>query len=234
MKGPKTLFIFVVVLAVATGFLLSGLPRLDAQELVGSDDFARVSLNQYLSVLQQTNASIGKFGFNDTVGMPAAGEVTLGVPYRVFFIGLTDLQSLRVGGDETELDSLLADANTLWYPVLVNGVTTTKMEIVTKDGQQLPGEFGGTRTVQAVIEASEQIGAQVGGEEAIVETRLVKVPALQATFLYTTLSGGEEALTPAMVNPERFGLVDGNVYPVNEVLAKLKEAAADINPDLID
>ena len=47
-------------------------------------------------------------------------------------------------------------------------------------------------------------------------------------------SGGEEALTPAMVNPERFGLVDGNVYPVNEVLAKLKEAAADINPDLID
>jgi hypothetical protein len=62
------------------------------------------------------------------------------------------------------------------------------------------------------------------------EPLLVKIPSLHAVFLYVESPRGE-FLVPAMPQPQRFNLQDAQIYPADDVLAKLSEFAQEIDED---
>lgn len=192
------------------------------------EEFAQEALESYVKhVLNEKN--FANFGFRS---LGEAQVARVGDPYSVMFIGLTDLQAYEPG---TGARPLLVDPKILWYPVVVEGETRTKVEIVEKDGEWLAGEFGQIRPVQAASRAQdrlprllESIGADVPDKPAV----LVRIPALQATFLYIERAG-EEFLISAMVQPQRYGLEAEEIYPADEVLSRLAEYAAKIDENTI-
>lgn len=172
--------------------------------------------------------NLKSFGFESIEGSRAA---RLGNPYPVMIIGLRDLTEYKAG---TSTRLLLIDSKTLWFPVNVEGRPRTKLEMVEKEGKWIPGEFGGTKTVEPVTMGLNQLPKlmESKGIHPPYRIMLVKIPALYATFLYREGPEGE-FLIPTMVQPERFDLMNSQIYNSEEVLSKLREYAKRIDPDKV-
>ncbi|HDO22854.1 MAG TPA: hypothetical protein ENG86_08420 [Nitrospirae bacterium] len=134
----------------------------------------------------------------------------------------------------TGAKSLMKDAKTLWFPVVVSGETQTKLEMVEKKGKWIPGEFGGLGPVQKVVANQKQLPELLEPIKtgAPYTLKLLKIPELYAVFLYVE-GLQKEYLIPAMVQPQRFQLKNGKLYTADEVLSKLSEYAKKIAPDKV-
>lgn len=190
-------------------------------------EFAQEALEAYVeNVLNEKN--FADFGFKR---LDEARLARVGEPYRVMFIGLNDLKDYKPG---TGARPLLRDAKTLWFPVMVERETRTKLEIVEIDGEWIAGEFGGIRTVQKAITAGTQLPGLLKSKEITEpqEPVMVEIPALHAVFLYVESPRGE-FLIPAMVQPQRFKLQDGQIYSADEVLSRLSEFARQIDENKV-
>ncbi len=190
-------------------------------------EFAEKSLDEYVkNFLSDKNVS--KFGFR-TLGQ--AQEATLGDPYKLMVIGLKNLKAYKAGMPANEL---MTDPQTLWYPVMVNDIATTKLEIIKKEGKLIAGEFGKIKIVQEITAAKDQLARMI--EERKVkppeEQMLIEISELHAMFIYFKNADGE-FLIPSMIQPQRFELENGRVYPADELLSKLSEIAKKIDENKI-
>jgi len=182
------------------------------------------TLTRYVTdVLTEKNA--GRYGFRS---LQEAKSARVGEPLSVMLIGLSSLKEYK---SDTKVGSMLINTKTLWYPVLVDGVTRTKLEMIIKDGALVPGEFGGIKSPERISSARKMLPRLIegGAIRDVKNTTLVRIPALAAEFLYLETGQGDFFI-PAMVNPERFDLDDGKVYPAADILSRLREIAKDIDP----
>lgn len=215
-----------ILVAVLGCFLIILLARMVYSQKVIQDpeiEFAQESLERYVeNMLNEKN--FANFGFKS---LSEAKEARVGDPYEVMIIGLRDLKAYKPG---TGARPLLMDAKTLWFPVMAEGETRTKLEIIEKDGKWIAGDFGGIRTVQKVASIEPQLPRLLKskGIEVPDKLMLVKIPVLQATFLYVESPRGE-FLIPTMVQPQRYKLQDAQIYTADEVLSILREFAVEID-----
>lgn len=212
----KILFLFLGV-----SFIVSGPGILYSQEKVERSvmEFAQKSLSNYvIDTLTETNSA--KFNFRN---LGEAKTAQLGDPFKVMFIGLDSLKNYKAG---TGIKPIMIDAQTLWFPVMVGTEIRTKMEVVNKEGRLVAGEFGGTRRVLEIAKVQNQLSKlmEVKGIERPYKSMLLKIPALNAEFLFIDSSKGEILLS-AMIQPQRYNLENGRIYDADEVLLKLKEFA---------
>lgn len=175
-----------------------------------------------------TEENVTAFGFKN---LKEAQSASVDTPYPVLMIGLRELKTYRPGSGT---ESVLTDPGILWFPVMVDDEFKAKLELVRKGDQWMPGEFGNVRSAQEVwavrVKLKDLLRSKgIGGTYT---TSLIQVPVLLATFLYVQSPEGE-FLIPAMVNPERYKLENGIVYPADEVLTALKELAAEIKEGTI-
>jgi len=212
--GLLVWFLSIVLLGIA-----------HSQEAVQEDvmEFARKSLEGYVkNVITEQNFS--KFGFKSLKESHAS---RLGEPYRVMIIGLKDLKAYKPG---TGAKPLLLDAKTLWFPVMIDSETRTKIEIIEKEGKWIAGEFGKVKTAQEIAKVKEQIPGLLESKDikSPYKILLLKIPALYAEFLYVESPQGE-FLIPAMVQPQRYGLQNAQIYAADDVLYGLREFAKEID-----
>lgn len=186
--------------------------------------FAQKALEGYSKkVINKKN--FAKFGFKS---FKEAQVARVGDPYRVMFFGLKNLRTYEPG---TGVKPLLIDPNTLWFPVVVEGKTRTRLEVIQRDGKLIAGAFGGIRTVKKVTGVKNQLPKLLKSKK-IKKTKqpmLIKIPPLYAMFLYIESPKGE-FLIPTMIQPQRYKLKNGQMYIADEVLTKLREVARKIDP----
>lgn len=184
---------------------------------------AQEALKVYTTKLVN-DRNYGSLGFRS---LGEARAATLGSPQPVMLIGLTDLKGYSPGAPPK---GLLRDARALWFPVLVGGQTRTKLEMVQVGSRWVAGEFGSAQSAQQMARVMAELPEKLAAARIKPPGTftLVKVPALMAIFIYLDTESGEY-LAPAMLYPERLGLEQGRLYPAQELLLKLKEAAKDID-----
>lgn len=187
-------------------------------------DFAQKALEGYCkNVVNKKN--FGRYGFKTLKGSQVA---RVGKPYRVMAIGLDNLLAYNSGAGAK---SSFIDPNMLWFPVIVDGKVRTRVEIIQRKRKLIAGAFGGTISVQKVAGVANQLPKLIKSREVKkpYNIMLVKIPSMRATFLYID-SSEQEFLVPAMVQPQRFKLKNGQMYRADEVLSQLKEVAKKIDP----
>lgn len=187
-------------------------------------ELAQESLQDYVRDIL-TEVNYAEFGFKS---LEEAQEAHVGDPLAVMFVGLEQLQVYEPG---TGARPWLVDERIFWFPVVVEGQTRTKLEMVELNGEWVAGEFGGIATVERIATALEVLPMLLE-ERGLAwpdELMLVRIPALRAVFLYLE-SAGEEFFVPAMVQPERYDLLAEEVYPADELLYRLSEFAQQIEP----
>jgi len=186
-------------------------------------EFAQKSLKGYVNnVLNEKN--FARFNFKS---LEEARVAHLGDPYKVMFIGLGPLKDYKSG---TGIRPILIDAKTLWFPVMVEGEIRTKLEVREKKGKLVSGEFGGIRVVQEIAKVRDQVPRLIEskGLRGPFKLMVVKIPALYAHFFYVESSQGEY-LIPAMVQPQRYKLENGQIYAADQALSNLREFAKEID-----
>lgn len=226
MKHMEKAFSLLLMgmLIVSLPTVAAGARELSPREQMGK---AQATLSLYVTdALTERNA--GRYGFRS---LQEAKSAKVGEPLPVMLIGLS---SLKVYKSDTKVGSILIDTKTLWYPVLANGETRTKIEMIIKDGALVSGEFGGIKSPERISSARKMIPRLIerGAIRDAKKPILVRIPALAAEFLYLETGQGDYFL-PAMVNPERFDLDDGKVYPAAEILSRLRDIAKDIDPNKV-
>jgi hypothetical protein len=194
---------------------------------VNALEYAQKALDGYVkNIINESNAST--FGFKNIKEAQAA---RLGKPLSVMIIGLRDLKNYKAG---TGAKQILIDAKTLWFPVVVDSETRCKLEIIEKNGKWIAGEFGRVKSAAVIMSVQIQLPKLLesqGIKEPFKEI-LVRIPSLYAEFVYVVSSKGE-FLIPAMLQSERYGLENGQVYEADEVLIKLKEIAQKIDENKV-
>ncbi len=190
-------------------------------------EFTNKSLNGYIkNVITEKNCA--RFNFKN---LAEAKTARLGDPYKIMFIGLETLKSYKSGASAK---TLLKDIKTLWFPVVIEGVTKTKLEIIERDGKMIAGEFGGISAVKEIVNAKKQLPELLEAKDikAPYKLMLVKIPALSAMFLYVE-NNEKEFLVPSMIQPERCNLKNGKLYAADMVLSQLKDLAKEIDGKLL-
>ena len=186
-------------------------------------DFAKKALEGYVNnALNEENVS--RFGFKN---LDEARTATLGIPRRVMVIGLRDLKQYKPG---TAAKRLLSDVKAYWFPVMVGRETRTKLEIIEKEDKLVAGEFGKVNIVREVVSAEAQMPELLKSREIEepLAPSILKIPALQAMFLYIEYKD-QEFLVPAMAQPQRFKLGKAKLYTVDKVLSELSKVAQEID-----
>ena len=218
-KAFSVLVIGMLIVSLAT--VAADARELSAREQMGK---AQATLSRYVTdVLTERNA--GRYGFRS---LEEAKSARVGEPLPVMLIGLSSLKEYR---SDAKVGSMLIDARTLWFPVLAGGETRTKLEMIIKDGALVPGEFGGIKSPERISSARKRLPGLIerGAIPDAKKVTLVRIPALAAEFLYLETGQGDYFL-PAMVNPGRFDLDDGKIYPAADILSRLRDIAKDIDP----
>lgn len=193
-------FMFVV-LSFALVLLVGQLVYSQDKSEPPKNEIAQEALELYIDNFV-TEENFGNYGFEDYKEAQAA---QVAAPYPVSFIGLEDLKGYESGAGAMKM---LQEVGIYWYPVTANGETRTKLEMVKVDGAWIPGEFGGTATVQATMGAQSALERFLKAEGLEVEEEgvmLVKIPILNAAFLYFQ-SSDREYFVPALVQAERYDL----------------------------
>jgi hypothetical protein len=149
-------------------------------------------------------------------------RATLGTPLPITFITLPDLRAFL---DGTKVRLVLKDAEKAWFPVIVDGEVRAKLELVRRDSTWTPGEFGTAKTAAAFGRATAGLTAKL--ETASVaqprDISLVRIPALNCMFILIESQSGE-FLVPVTAGSQ-FQLVDGTLYPAQDVMPKLRDYA---------
>ena len=186
-------------------------------------DFAKKALEGYVNNAL-TEENVARFGFKN---LEEARTATLGKPRRVLIIGLRNLKQYKAG---TGAKSLLLDVKIYWFPVMVGRETRTKLEIIEKEDKLVAGEFGKVNMVREVVSAEAQMPKllEAKGIEEQLAPSILKIPALQAMFLYIEYKQ-QEFLVPAMAQPQRYKLAKANLYAADEVLSELSKVAQEID-----
>ncbi len=185
-------------------------------------EFAKKSLSNYINDMM-TEKNITRFGFKT---LKEAQAAQLGDPLQVMMIGLKDLKEYRDG----KIKPILIDTKTLWFPVISNGETKVKLEIIERDGKWIAGEFGNVRTTQVTASVLRQLPKLLEDKGIKVPYKIIflKIPVLASVFLYVE-STTEEYLIPALSQPKRYNLENGKIYDAKEVLSRLKDASLKID-----
>jgi hypothetical protein len=218
----RSLFLLLMacsLIAATATVLFSQQTKLPAM----ATEASTAALQKYVSeVVNKENFS--KFNFKSYEEVATA---RLGQPYPVMYIGLQALQRYTPG---TDIKSIAQDTNKIWFPVEVRGEARTKMVLVKKEGAWIAGEFGGTRTVEAIADVRSKIPRLVEsrGIREPYTLALLEIPALYANFFYIESQQGNY-LVPAMIRPGRYQIENGYIYPANELLARLKDFAVKID-----
>jgi len=206
--------------------LLVSVVTVAAQEMsAGAQmEMARATLSRYVADFL-TEKNVSRYGFRS---LQEAQSSRLGEPLSVMVVGLSSLKEYREG---SKTSSMLIDARTLWYPVLVNEETRTKLEMIVKDSILVPGEFGGIRAPERIAAARKMLPRLIerGALQNLKKTWLVKIPVLGADFLYLETGQGDYFL-PAMENPERLKLEGEKLYRADELFLLLQGIAKEIDP----
>lgn len=186
-------------------------------------EFAKKSLQSYVKNAI-TEKNYMKLGFKM---LDEAQRARLGEPYRVMIIGLKDLKAYEAGRGAKRL---LIDAKTIWFPVMIENETRTKLEIIQKEGKWIAGEFGRIKIVKKIAMVKNRLPELLRSKqiESPYVIMLLKIPALYATFFYIESSRGE-FMIPAMIQPQRYNLQNAQIYTADEALSKLKEFAQKID-----
>lgn len=184
---------------------------------------ARQALKTYTErFADEKNAS--RFGFRSA--SEAAGA-SLGEPLPVALLTLADLKQYGAGATAR---SMVKDAQTLWFPVMVGNEVRAKLEMVRRNGNWSPGEFGSARTAARIGTVRSELPERMGRMNLKAESiTLVRVPALNAAFLLIQSPSGEY-MTPAAGGTGKYGLETGTLYRSSEVLATLSKVAAEVDP----
>jgi hypothetical protein len=212
-------------ICMAVMLLVPGATAAAQQMSAGAQmEMAKATLSRYVADFL-TEKNVSRYGFRS---LKEAQSAKLGEPLPVMVVGLSSLKEYREG---MKMSSMLIDAKTLWYPVLVNDETMTKLEMIVKDSTLVPGEFGGIRTPERIAAARKMIPRLIerGTLRDLKKTSLVKIPALGADFLYLETGHGDYFL-PAMENPERLKLEAGKLYRADELFLLLRDVAKEIDP----
>ena len=156
-----------------------------------------------------------------------AKTARLGDPYNILTLDLKSLQEYESG---MQFNSIAKDTRKAWFPVEVNGQIRTKLEMLEKDGEWIPGEFGGVKTVQEIANSKRKLPTLLasGGISGSYKIAILQIPIMYATFFYIEDSQGE-FLVPAMINPQRFKIENGKLYKASEILLRLKDFAVKID-----
>jgi hypothetical protein len=207
--------------------LTTSIAAQDTTDSKAAAEAARQGLATYVNEVL-TEENVTGFGFDS---LKIAKQAQLGTPYHKAMIGLTSLKAYQSG---QTVESMLIDTKTMWWPVVVGGEITTKMEMILQEGTWIAGEFGGTRSVQSIVQASESAPrlADSAGIDTPYDIKLLEIPVLYAVFLYIKVPSGEY-LIPAMIQPERLGFEAGRMYSADEVLSGLKPQAEKIDEGTI-
>ena len=228
MNNAKALGCLLAALLVALPMRASG--SATVSQMIDQKTVLRISNEALANFVKYalTEENVTTFGFKN---LKEAQSARVDTPYQVMMIGLRELKTYKPGSGT---ESVLTDSGILWFPVMVSDEFKTKLELVRKRDQWMPGEFGNVRSAQEVWAVSVKLKdlLRSKGIGDTHTTSLVQVPVLLATFLYVQSPEGE-FLIPAMVNPERYKIENGVVYPAEEVLTALKELAAEIKEGTI-
>ncbi len=225
--NPKVATRAVVVLAALVMLSSSTFSQAQRARYAAERDEAQRTLQMYVQhMLNKEN--VARFNFKS---LEEARSATVGDPYSVSYIALDALREYRAGRPAR---SVMRDAKKLWFPVLVGDEVRTKMEMVQRDGKWIGGEFGGTKSVQIISRVDQQLPRlfESRGLAEPFDTKMVVFPALFAVFFYEEDDRGEY-MVAAMTQPERFGLSNGQVYEAEELLMRLKEQTAKIDPEKV-
>jgi hypothetical protein len=187
---------------------------------------AREALGAYVAHVI-SEGKLAQFGFKTE---SEARLATVGDPIPVVVV---EHRALKAYAADASPRSVWADAGALWFPVSVGTDVRTKLEVVRIEGRWVPGEFGGQASDVANARAQLPGLLRAKGFSGRFETTLVRIPLLQADFIYAG-AGADEYLLPVMPQPERFGLRNGELYRAAEVLAKLKAIAAKVKEGTIN
>lgn len=201
---------------------------IQGEALAQAREFAGRALRNYVTAAV-TEKNAGRLGFKTAAEAQAA---SLGDPISVALIGLNDLKAFERG---TKVGSMLRDARTLWFPVLLNGEVRSKLEISEVNGQWLAGEFGRpelARTVNGVREGLPKI-LEVVKARSSGPPMLVRIPVLHVDLFYET---GPEGgfLVPAGAGGLPDGVEVGKAYPAEELLARFAGLAQGLSAKTID
>jgi hypothetical protein len=201
--------------------------QVEGQALVQARSFAESSLRSYVTQVVNANNAI-RFGFKD-VG--EAQTTKLGDPIPVFFIGLNTLKSYRAGAG---VASVLADAKTLWFPLVANGGVVAKLEIAEVQGKWVAGEFGRPRLARKIAGIQRELPAALQRVGAVgpARTSLVRVPALSVELFFTTSTAGD-FFVPVQRGDLRSDVEVGKAYPAEALLVRLAEAAQKVDENVV-
>jgi len=190
-------------------------------------DFAQTSLEGYIkNVLTKEN--IGKFGFGS---LDETKTARVGGPLPVRIIELKELKAYKSGAS---VNTLPADVDSTWFPVLAGNEVRAELRILRIGGKLTSGDFGRTIEAQRLAAVREKMpeilqSKQISEPNAVT---ILEVPELKAILLFVEAAQGE-FLIPAMALPQRYELNNGEVYPADKVLSRLREFAEKIPEGLI-
>lgn len=217
-KGDFRLLILVLVFSMS---LVSNAQR--QQEIEPVSEFATQALAEYVQNVVTTRNVVG-LGFEN---LAEAKSASIGRPYKVTFVGLRDLKAYET---EEPATAIIRDSGSFWFPVLVNGQTRAKLEILRSDGEFVAGEFGARKTASAIADVTEDLPEVISRHNIHkpFTVTLMKIPVLNATFVHIAGTDGDY-LVPAMLDPQKFELERGKAYRADAVFARLKEFVAKID-----
>ena len=228
MKRAKSTAIMLVALILS--FLIFPMGGSAADQMANPKEAIKISNEALANYIQYglTEKNAAAFGFKNLDDAKAA---RIGKPYPVRMIDLSAVKDYQPGSGAKKM---LRDPGIMWFPVMVGDTFRTKIETVRIDGQWKPGEFGDTLQAQEVwaVGTKTKAIAEAKGMRDGYTSFIVHAPSLLATFFYLQ-SDDRELLIPAMVNPERYGMDNGNAYSADEALRILKRFAKEIKPGTI-
>ena len=228
MLNAKIVVGVAVALVGALESSQSAAQFIEGQALVQAREVAAQSLRNYVAgVVKEDNAA--RLGFKT---LAEAQTAQLGEPIPVFFIRLTDLKAYRAGSGA---GSVLTNARTLWFPVLVNGEVRSKLEISEVHGKWVAGEFGRPATARDVSGVHGELPTilQKVALPAGARVTLVRIPALHVQAFYASGTSGD-----FFVPVRQEGLPDsvevGKAYPADALLVRLAVAAKAVDEKTVD
>lgn len=228
MKKNFSTFWIVLLLGALTLSLSGCVQAVKASGQMDEREFAQSALENYVKyALNEKN--VQNFGF---ANMEEAQAAKVGDPIQEMILGLRNLKEFKAG---TALKEVLVDPGKLYFPVMVDGETRTKIEIVLINKEWVAGDLGGILPAQIfdqVRQRSEKALAEAG-IKATSAPVLLEIPVLHAAFLYIEAEGGE-FLIPAMPQAQEYGLDNGQVYPVEKILPIFVDLVQKIAEDEVE
>jgi len=216
-------YLLGLALVLLPGFLWAQQSTYDQKTV---ERFAQGTLQKYIEYLS-VETNYARFDFESVA---EARRARLGNPYAVKYIGLRDLKAFD---RDKGLAAVVRDPKILWFPVLVGSRTKAKLEVLIRD-ELTPGAFGAARSVKTIAAISSKMPSILDKKNLKPDDRpvILRIPALYAEFFHFT-SKRKHYLVPAMANPGKYRLQNGEVYAAEDVLAWLSDYVQKVDENTV-